>query len=85
MSDPRTPEEHAQAHKTRQQAADGEDVVSTACPGCNTRFALLMRLGLAAKPLGTFSLSGTQMKVSARTAYLLRCTVCPWTGEGDPK
>lgn len=85
MSSPVTPEECAQAGDTLRQASEGELLVSTACPGCGTRFALLVRSGLAVKPPGTFSLAGAQTKFAARSTHLLRCVACSWTGEGQPK
>jgi hypothetical protein len=85
VSDPVTEEEYAQAAATLATAAGDELLVSTACPGCGTRFALLVRCGLQASPVGSHSLSGSQMKASARLASLLRCVRCDWTGTGEPK
>lgn len=44
MSLPVTAEEKAQFTRTQQLASTTENVVSTACPGCGTRFAVLARL-----------------------------------------
>jgi hypothetical protein len=47
MSLPETNKEIAQLHHTRQAAGPAENVVSTACPGCQTRFALVAALDQA--------------------------------------
>lgn len=43
------------------------------CPTCQTN-TIRVRLVLVAKPLGTFSLAGAQLKVSARTKAVAECT-----------
>lgn len=53
------------------------------CPECGGGPCELRRY-LQAKPLGTFSLSGTQMKVSAAERWEGRCTVCGWAGPAAP-
>lgn len=60
-------------------------LASTPCPKCKVRYVVEVRPVLAAKPLGTFSLSGAQMKVSARDTWEYRCTNCGATGEAEPK
>ena len=44
------------------------------CPGCGEVGSLGVELRLVAKPIGSFSLAGAQMKVSAREVPHLVCT-----------
>ena len=44
VSEPRTGEEHLRAAQTQLAAGPAENLVSTACPGCGVRFAMLARL-----------------------------------------
>ncbi len=46
------------------------------CPQCRTQGTISVRLVLVAKPLGSFSLAGEQMKVSARRAAVAECSSC---------
>jgi hypothetical protein len=48
------------------------------CPEDGT--AVELRRRLVAKPLGTFSLAGHQLKFSAAETWDARCTSCAWTG-----
>lgn len=45
------------------------------CPSCDKQ-SLRIRESLTAKPLGTFSLSGGQMKLSAVSQPVLECLAC---------
>lgn len=67
------------------QQDDGWLLASTACPVCSTRYVIQVRRVLRAKPLGTFSLSGTQMKVSVRDGWEYRCTACGAEGLAEPE
>jgi hypothetical protein len=40
---------------------------------------------LEAKPIGTFSLAGVQMKFSALETWAARCTTCSWAGSAELK
>lgn len=51
------------------------------CPGCGAAM-LEMRWALAAKPLGTHSLSGGQLKVSALVRARVSCEACAWSVQG---
>jgi hypothetical protein len=52
-----------------------EDQLSqVVCPGCGEVGSLGVELRLVAKPIGSFSLAGAQMKVSAREGPHLVCT-----------
>jgi hypothetical protein len=55
------------------------------CPECAEAGWMEVREVLVAKPLGTFSLSGTQMKVSASWGWEFRCGKCGATGSAAPK
>lgn len=46
------------------------------CPWCVRQGGLEIIRGFVAKPIGTFSLAGAQMKLSMIEAPLLRCTLC---------
>lgn len=46
---------------------------NTHCPTCG-HLGLELRPGLRARPLGSHSLAGSQMKVSARTVLRWHCT-----------
>lgn len=85
MSDPKTPEELAQALKTQDAAEPGKELlVSTACPKCEVRFALLVHYGLALdnpQPL----LGGSTLKFGAHAANLFRCVECGVEFEGELK
>lgn len=54
------------------------------CPQCGAKSredpdAFVIERVLVAKPLGTFSVSGAQMKVSAHERLQLRCQRCGWS------
>ena len=59
----------------------GAKAVPTPCPRC-TEPALYIHEKLKASPLGSFSLSGGQMKFSARGAFYLTCGNCGAETEG---
>lgn len=58
---------------------------TNACPDCAVTGALEVREVLRAKPVGTFSLAGNQMKFSARWGWEYRCGSCGASGEAAPK
>lgn len=58
---------------------------STACPVCGTRHAADVWRVLVAKPVGSFSLSGAQVKFSATGGWRYECTKCGATGPAEPK
>lgn len=58
---------------------------STPCPKCRQTGSLEVRQVLQAKDIGTFSLSGAQMKVPAVMAWQYRCTACGAQGDAEPK
>ncbi len=61
---------------------------STACPTCRKRHVLDIKAILQARPLGTYSLAGAQVKVSAVMVWRAVCTTvdCGFTAraEGPP-
>lgn len=52
------------------------------CPWCTEQGGLGIWEALQAQPVGSFSLPGAQMKVSASVIVTLRCTICKWQVEG---
>jgi hypothetical protein len=46
------------------------------CPNCEATNTVTITRGLSARQLGTFSLTGAQMKVSANTVAFADCTSC---------
>lgn len=52
------------------------------CPQCGER-SLELSWRLVAKPLGTFSLSGSQLKFSANEIPFIHCNGCGLTAEGN--
>lgn len=48
------------------------------CPECGAVGTVALRPAMVAKPLGTFSLAGAQMKVSAWRGWELACSACPF-------
>lgn len=59
------------------------------CPRCNAEPGCLSIADqLQAQPLGSFSVAGAQLKVSARSVPVLRCSACglelvgEYTGDG---
>jgi predicted RNA-binding Zn-ribbon protein involved in translation (DUF1610 family) len=71
MSRPVTDAERAQEARTLQAAGPADNVVSTACPECGTRFAVVAKYARTdAYPDGTWN---------------LRCTLCAWRGTGELK
>jgi hypothetical protein len=50
------------------------DLSVIACPDCKTVGSLELTTRLHARPIGSFSLAGQQMKVSAVTVHVLACT-----------
>ncbi len=55
--------------------AEGAAELAKPCPWCG-RFGLLLTWELAAKPIGSFSLAGVQMKVSAMHRAAVACPDC---------
>ena len=58
---------------------------TSACPACGVRGSVELTVILQAKPVGTFSLAGQQMKFSAARATRYDCTACGATGMAQPK
>jgi hypothetical protein len=48
------------------------------CPNCGMPGTLSITMKFIARPLGTFSLSGQQMKVAAEERPVLGCSNCPY-------
>jgi Zn ribbon nucleic-acid-binding protein len=61
--------------------ASGWCEIGKRCPACQAT-PLLLRWGLEAKRLGSFSLAGAQMKVSARQVARVSCGACGWSVPG---
>ena len=57
------------------------DIDDTPCPSCGVK-GLRIEYRLTAKPLGSFSLAGAQMKVSAVRVPWLICGTCGVEAEG---
>jgi hypothetical protein len=72
MSLPKTDAERAQHDMTAAQAGPAENVVSTACAECDTRFACLAEFRVWN--------TGDEMP-----GWRLRCTVCGHVGMGELK
>jgi hypothetical protein len=54
------------------------------CPRCDAEPGTLsVSFELVGNPLGSFSLPGMQMKVTARTRPVLRCSACPLEVVGE--
>lgn len=60
-------------------------LASTACPGCGARDAVYVREVFTAKPVGSFSLAGAQMKFSATRSLVYECSLCGDTGPATLK
>lgn len=83
MSDPKTAEEFRQRDITLAAADPGDSLVSTACPNCGVRFAMLARYYLKTKPA---ALAGTQLKLVTQGGFWgLRCINCGHICKGEPK
>lgn len=54
------------------------------CPKCGKQ-TVEVRQVLRAKKLGTFSLSGVNMKFPVELGWEYRCTSCKATGPAEPK
>ena len=70
MSLPVTPEEKRRYSETVAGALPGENVVSTACPECHTRFAML---------------ATWKRDASGKPDWFLRCVVCGTSCKGELK
>jgi hypothetical protein len=46
------------------------------CPKCAAENTVIVSRGLQARPLGSFSLAGAQMKFSAHEVVIATCTEC---------
>jgi hypothetical protein len=57
----------------------------TACPRCGTAGRVEVRQVLRAKPPGSHSLAGSQLKVSAVAGWEFRCLACGASGPAEPK
>jgi len=58
-----------------------EDVGQIPCPGCGVK-ALAIEWRLETKPLGTYSLAGQQLKVSANEVPWVVCSSCGVEAKG---
>lgn len=56
----------------------------TRCPKCKS-LKIYVKDVLQVKPLGTFSLSGTQLKTTGRYTTVYKCFDCEATGPATPK
>lgn len=70
MSDPKTEQEREQFYATLAVAGWTENVVSTACSECGTRFAMLARFG---------------HYTDGPPGWQVRCTLCSFEGGGELK
>lgn len=61
---------------TDEQPNGDRTPVPKACPDCGQTGGLTIGTRLVARPLGTWSLAGAQMKTSARTMAELACSRC---------
>lgn len=61
-----------------------EGPVPGTCARCNTDGTLRIEYRLEAKPLGTYSLAGAQMKVAATRWPWMVCDACGSTCRGEP-
>lgn len=48
------------------------------CPECGAVGTVALRPALIAQPLGSSSLAGVQIKVSAQKGWELACSACPF-------
>ncbi len=55
---------------------------NTPCPSCG-HIGLTLKTTLLPKPLGTYSLAGAQMKLSAIETLIWSCPACPATGPAE--
>jgi len=55
---------------------EGPDLSTVPCPECENVGTLYIGTVLQAKPIGSFSLAGQQMKFSANEIPAIRCTAC---------
>lgn len=58
-------------------------IEETACLTCNRVGTLYIEVKLVAKPIGSFSLAGAQMKVTAESKPFLLCSVCDFERIGE--
>lgn len=52
------------------------------CPECGAVGTVALAPVMVAKPMGSFSLAGAQLKVSAWSGHVLTCSACGWTVTG---
>lgn len=62
-------------------AVDLADVTETACPACGKK-NLTVEWRMTAKPVGSFSLSGMQMKFAATNVPVAVCSSCGFEKQG---
>jgi hypothetical protein len=60
----------------RVRQTEGPDLSTLPCPQCENVGTLYIGTVLQAKPIGSFSLAGNQMKVSANAVPGIRCSSC---------
>lgn len=56
---------------------------TTPCPNCEATGTLAIDVKLVANPLGSHSLAGAQLKVSARERPVLSCSACDFELAGE--
>lgn len=62
--------------KSHEQGGQMPTVDQSSCPRCGTPGALALGEALVAEPLGSFSVPGAQIKITARGRPILTCSAC---------
>lgn len=70
--------------KQHSSVDDGWLLTTTPCPHCAKRTVMVREI-IVAKPIGSFSLAGVQMKFSARKSWTYHCNSCGTDGNAEPK
>lgn len=50
----------------------------TPCPNCEAVATLFIQTKMVANPIGSFSIAGAGLKVTAQERPVLTCTACEW-------
>lgn len=77
-------EMQGQVGRLLENELQNRELAATPCPQCEAVGTLSMQWKLVARPLGSHSLAGAQVKLSARETPYIECSECRFSKAGEP-
>lgn len=73
-----------QVRRLVENELQARELAGKSCPQCEAVGTLSVQWKLVARPLGSHSLAGAQVKLSARETPHLECSACEFSEAGEP-